>query len=153
MTNKLHAAKTTDTTRNAIIEKAVLAGFGRAVVPALLDFLIEELSESPEVIRSRRLSNGPLSLDLDMREATLDDSPVFLTPVEFRLVEYFMRKVGVVVPNRVVLRDLWGPSAEGQAQYLRVYVGQLRRKLGPDVIKTKVGEGYYMPSLPGGGVA
>lgn len=147
MNEKLYVAKHDISARKALVDKAVMAGFGQAVVPALLDFLIDELAETPEVIQARVLINGPLSLDLDMRQARFGGDPIYLTPIEFRLTEYFTRKIGVVIPNKQILRDVWGKNAEERTQYLRVYVGQIRQKLGTDIIGTKAGVGYYMSPL------
>jgi len=72
-----------------------------------------------------------------------------LTPTEYSLLRVLVQNAGKVVTHRQLLRTVWGEKAESQAQYLRVYVTHLRKKLEPrdDVprlIKTEVGIGYRL---------
>lgn len=55
-----------------------------------------------------------------------------LTPKEFDLLVYLSRHAGKVVPHRVLLAALWGPDHAEQSEYLRVFIGQLRKKLEGD---------------------
>jgi two-component system KDP operon response regulator KdpE len=48
-----------------------------------------------------------------------------------------MRNAGMVMTHRQLLREIWGPEHEEDVQYLRVYVGQLRQKLGDDPSKPR----------------
>jgi len=64
---------------------------------------------------------------------------------------------GKLVTQRQLLKEVWGPGAVGQSQYLRVYIGQLRKKLEPDptrpiLLLTEPGIGYRMAILDDGGV-
>jgi DNA-binding response OmpR family regulator len=72
---------------------------------------------------------------------------VHLTPIEFRMLETLVRHAGKVVTQRQLLIDVWGPQHSEQAQYLRVYMAQLRRKLEADPdrprhLRTEPGVGY-----------
>jgi two-component system KDP operon response regulator KdpE len=55
-----------------------------------------------------------------------------LTPKEFDLLVYLSRHAGKVVPHRILLAALWGPDHAEQSEYLRVFIGQLRKKLEGD---------------------
>ena len=72
---------------------------------------------------------------------------VKLTPREFALLAYLVRHAGKVLTHRQILKHVWGVAHEGDVQYLRVYIGQLRAKLeadpaSPSIIMTEPGVGY-----------
>lgn len=89
---------------------------------------------------------GPLSIDLGRRTARLDaGEPLKLTPREWDLLAAFARfGQGRVITQRQLLTAVWGPAHAEDGQYLRVYVGHLRQKLGPaaSLIRTEPGVGY-----------
>jgi two-component system KDP operon response regulator KdpE len=76
---------------------------------------------------------------------------VRLTPTEWHLLEVLLRNPGRLVGQRELLREVWGPAYYSETGYLRVYLGQLRRKLEPDPSRpryliTEPGMGYrYQP--------
>lgn len=72
---------------------------------------------------------GDFSIDLDAHVVRVRDSEVKLTPKEFELLLYLARKAGKVVPHREILSALWGADHAEQSEYLRVFVGQLRKKI------------------------
>ena len=93
---------------------------------------------------------GPLSLDLVGRGATLDGEPLRLTPREWDLLAALARAgAGRLVTQRQLLVAVWGPGHAEDAQYLRVYVGHLRQKLGDAarLIRTEPGIGYRLVPL------
>ena len=67
--------------------------------------------------------------------AMLQGQELHLTPKEFELLALLVRNAGRVMTHKVLLRSVWGPSGESQPEYLRVLIGQLRKKLdqGSDV--------------------
>ncbi len=90
-----------------------------------------------------------LSVDFSARRVTLDGVEVKLTPTEYPLLRVLVQNAGKVVTHRQLLRSVWGEKAETQAQYLRVYITHLRRKLETNpntarLIKTEVGIGYRL---------
>lgn len=94
---------------------------------------------------------GPLTVDLSARRVTLAGAEVKLTPTEYALLRTLVQHAGKVVTQKQLLRTVWGEKAESQAQYLRVYITHLRRKLEPQserprLIKTEVGIGYRLAS-------
>jgi len=58
--------------------------------------------------------------------------PIRLTPTEWHVLEVLVRNEGKLVPQRQLLQEVWGPRYETETNYLRVYLGQLRRKLEQD---------------------
>lgn len=89
---------------------------------------------------------GVLTVDLGRRTARVnDDPPLRLTPSEWGLLAALVRGgEGRVVTQRQLLTAVWGPAHVDDAQYLRVYIGHLRQKLGPAacLIRTEPGVGY-----------
>ncbi|HEX5550887.1 MAG TPA: response regulator transcription factor, partial [Nitrospira sp.] len=72
---------------------------------------------------------GDLSVDFDRREVRLDGQPIKLTPTEYDLLKYMIEHAGKVLTHRMLLQEVWGQAYIDQAQYLRVFVGQLRKKI------------------------
>ncbi len=60
-----------------------------------------------------------------------------LTPKEYELLLYFLRNPGKVLTHRVLLGAIWGGESVDQNEYLRVFIGQLRKKLEPDPAKPR----------------
>jgi two-component system, OmpR family, KDP operon response regulator KdpE len=92
-------------------------------------------------------NSGALSVDFAARRVTLQGAEVKLTPTEYSLLRILTQYAGKVVTHRQLLRSVWGEKAETQAQYLRVYVTHLRKKLapsGPSLIRTEPGIGYRL---------
>jgi len=92
---------------------------------------------------------GPVEVDLDKRVVRLDGEEVHLTPNEYKLLQVFIRYPGKVLTQRQLLNEVWGPNHTEQAQYLRVYIAQLRRKLEgnptrPKYLQTEPGVGYRL---------
>jgi two-component system, OmpR family, KDP operon response regulator KdpE len=91
------------------------------------------------------LRAGPIELDLAARVARMDGEVLKLTPREWELLVALLRGgVGRVVTQRQLLQGVWGPAHLEDTQYLRVYVGHLRQKLGAAgaMIETEPGIGY-----------
>jgi two-component system KDP operon response regulator KdpE len=92
---------------------------------------------------------GRVEVDLDRRLVKVDGDEVHLTPNEYKLLVVLTRYPGKVLTQRQLLNEVWGPNALEQAQYLRVYVAQLRRKLEldparPKHLQTEPGVGYRL---------
>ena len=90
---------------------------------------------------------GDLSVNFDRREVTLEGQLVKLTPTEYDLLKYMIEHAGKVLTHRMLLQEVWGQAYADQAQYLRVFVGQLRKKIEkhpgrPRFILTDPGVGY-----------
>ena len=78
------------------------------------------------------LDSGDFHVDLETREITVRGKPIHLTPKEFDLLVYFIKHSGKVLTHRTLLAALWGGNYVEQNEYLRVFVGNLRKKIEPD---------------------
>lgn len=92
---------------------------------------------------------GDLRVDLVRRQVFVDDAEVHLAPIEYKLLVALVRHAGKVVTQHQLLHDVWGPAYTTEAHYLRVYMGQLRRKLEseparPRYLLTEPGVGYRL---------
>ncbi len=87
-----------------------------------------------------------LVIDFDRRRATVETGALALSPREWAILALLARNTGRVLTHRQLLLSVWGPAHTEDVQYLRVHVGQLRRKLGPaaHLIATESGVGYRM---------
>ncbi len=99
------------------------------------------------------LSNGPLRIDLVRHEVFLDEKLISFTPKEYSLLRYFIVHCGKMLGHRDILNEVWGAGHSDDTQYLRVFIGQIREKIeddpsNPMIIKTELGIGYRMESLP-----
>jgi two-component system KDP operon response regulator KdpE len=92
---------------------------------------------------------GAVEVDLDKRVVRVDAQEVHLTPNEYKLLQVLIQHAGKVLTQRQLLNEVWGPQHTEQAQYLRVYIAQLRRKLErnparPRHLHTEPGVGYRL---------
>jgi len=98
---------------------------------------------------------GPLEIDFAARTARVDGTRLHLTPREWDLLAALARAgEGRLVTQRQLLESIWGKAHAEDTQYLRVYIGHLRAKLGPaaSLIATEPGVGYRFAELgPAGG--
>lgn len=90
---------------------------------------------------------GPVAIDVVRRIVTRDGVEVHVTPTEWQLLVELARAAGKVLTQRMLLQRVWGPEYGDEAQYLRVYIAQLRRKLEADparprILITEPGVGY-----------
>jgi Response regulators consisting of a CheY-like receiver domain and a winged-helix DNA-binding domain len=72
---------------------------------------------------------GDFRINLAGHRVFVRNSDIRLTPKEFDLLVYFARHPEKVITHAVLLRSVWGPQSANQNEYLRVFVGQLRKKL------------------------
>jgi len=90
-----------------------------------------------------------LSVDLSARIVKKKDEIIKLTATEYALLALFVRNAGRVLTHSYILEQIWGPNFAEEAQYTRVYVGQLRKKIeddpsNPKIIVTESGIGYRL---------
>jgi two-component system KDP operon response regulator KdpE len=103
---------------------------------------------SPEAYEEPTYVCGDLTVDIKARKVTVKNNEVHLTATEYALLHELVRHAGKVVTQKHLLRAVWGPDAEGQLQYLRVYITHLRNKLETPnsgrLIETQPGIGYRL---------
>jgi len=78
------------------------------------------------------IEEGDFRIDVDAHTVAIRGAEVRLTPKEFELLVYLARHSGKVMTHRALLAAVWGPNATEQPEYLRVFVGQLRKKIERD---------------------
>ena len=83
------------------------------------------------------LEVGVFHADLEARHVTVAGREIHLTPKEFDLLIYFMKNAGKVLTHRTLLAAIWGGNYVDQNEYLRVFVGQLRKKVEPESTKPR----------------
>lgn len=91
--------------------------------------------------------DGVLRIDLAQRDVRLNGAPVALTRKEFALLSLLAQQPGRLITQPQLLREMWGPTHEGDAHYLRILVGKLRQKLGDDAAAPQ-----YIITEPGVGL-
>jgi DNA-binding response OmpR family regulator len=87
---------------------------------------------------------GKLLIDPASREVTLEEQVVHLTPTEFDLLHRLAKSPHVVFARRRLLEEVWGYRIGAGERTVDSHVRALRRKLGPDVIRTVHGVGYAL---------
>jgi two-component system KDP operon response regulator KdpE len=90
---------------------------------------------------------GSIRVDLVRRTVERNGVPIHLTPIEYRLLSYLIGNPDCVLTHRQLLKNVWGPSHLEDSHYVRVYMGNLRKKVEEDParpkhILTEVGVGY-----------
>ena len=78
------------------------------------------------------LEVGDFRVDLENRSVAVKGSQVYLTPKEYDLMVYLVSHPGKVLTHRTLLTSIWGGESVEQTEYLRVFVGQLRKKVEPE---------------------
>jgi two-component system, OmpR family, KDP operon response regulator KdpE len=87
---------------------------------------------TPEQPESSLIEVGDFRIDIPVRSVRVRDREVHLTPKEFDLLVHLARHAGKVLTHRALLAAVWGGNSVEQPEYLRVFVGHLRKKLEPD---------------------
>jgi len=89
----------------------------------------------------------PIDVDLQRRSVKIAGQTVTLTPREYQLLALLVRNAGRVITHRQLLTAVWGPAHVADVQYLRVYIGHIRQKLGAEggsLLVTEPGIGYRL---------
>ena len=103
---------------------------------------------------STAIEAGDFVIDSDAHTVSVQGKSVHLTPKEFDLLLHLARHAGKVITHRALLTAVWGAQSAHQPEYLRVFVGQLRKKLegetGRQYIQTEPWVGYrFIPEGQG----
>ena len=84
-----------------------------------------------------RLDDGDFSIDPATLEVSVGGTSIHLTPKEFDLLVFVFQNRGKVITHRAILGAIWGGNSTEQTEYLRVFVGQLRKKIEIDPSKPR----------------
>jgi two-component system KDP operon response regulator KdpE len=101
-------------------------------IDALLARVRAALRRGSDVTETPALGVGEFHINFNDRRVHVHGQPVRLTPKEFDLFVYMARHPNRVITHRTLLGAVWGEACEDQSEYLRVFVGQLRKKLESD---------------------
>jgi two-component system, OmpR family, KDP operon response regulator KdpE len=116
----------------------------------LLARIRAHLRRAPERLGDTAIEAGDFVVDPAAHSVQVAGRTVHLTPKEFDLLLLFARNAGKVMTHRALLTSVWGAQSAHQPEYLRVFVGQLRKKLSADskkeYIQTEPWVGYrFLP--------
>src|SRR3954454_22744845 len=114
--------------------------FSYVVLLARLRALLRRAPDARPVV----LAAGDVRLDPATRRVSVADEPVTLTPREYGLLEYLLRRPGRVVTKVEILNHVWDAAADVNPNAVEVYIGYLRRKLGRHLVETVRGVGYRL---------
>jgi two-component system KDP operon response regulator KdpE len=85
----------------------------------------------------KTIQTGDFHIDLEGRTVKVNNEDLHLTPKEYELLVYLIQHPNKVLTHRVLLGAIWGGDYVEQTEYLRVFVGQLRKKIEPDPSKPR----------------
>jgi two-component system KDP operon response regulator KdpE len=106
----------------------------------------------PGVEEAAYFQTGHLAIDFSSHVVTVSRREVKLTATEYALLRVLALNAGKVVTHGHLLREVWGPNAADQSQYLRVYMNHLRKKIEipqakQKLLRTESGIGYRLVLL------
>lgn len=114
---------------------------------ARLRVLLRPRASTGEPMKTPRYEDERLTIDLALREVTLDGTAVALTPKEFALLALLVNHPGRVLSQPQLLREIWGATHTDDTHYLRIVLRKLRQKLGDDPVAPR-----WLKTEPGVGV-
>ncbi len=116
--------------------------FGTSELMARIKVALRRTALAPRPDEEAIFEAAQLRVDRALRRVWVHEVEVHLTPIEFRLLCVLIKHAGRVVTHRQLLTEVWGTEYSEDAQYLRVYIGYLRRKIEtqPDSAKLIVNE-------------
>jgi two-component system KDP operon response regulator KdpE len=120
---------------------------GRALQARIEAVLRRYRPGAPLTTERTQFQSGPLYVDVANRQVTLNDAPVYLTPIEFALLAELTRYPNKVRLHGELLTAVWGPEYRDDVTILRATIYRLRQKIEPDpaspsFIQTEPGVGY-----------
>ena len=111
--------------------------FGFGELMARIRVALRHSTRPQEQNQSHVFITENLKVDLINRVVSIDDQEIHLTPIQYRLLTVLLKHAGKVLTHQQILKEVWGPSFEENAHYLRIYMSQLRQKLEADPTQPK----------------
>jgi two-component system KDP operon response regulator KdpE len=120
-------------------------------VPELMARIRVALRRGQPATSEAIFKSGELEMDFSAHVVRVSGLEVKLTATEYSLLQVLVKNAGKVVTHRMLLKEVWGPNSVEHTQYLRVYMGQIRKKVQeklkasedfPELISTEAGVGY-----------
>ena len=103
---------------------------------------VRALGRRGPIERPTAVALAGVQLDLGARRATRDGREVPITAREWAVLELLISRAGRIVSRTAILESVWGDATEGASASLDVIMARIRRKLGPEALRTVRGEGY-----------
>ncbi|HKE55225.1 MAG TPA: response regulator transcription factor [Pyrinomonadaceae bacterium] len=121
--------------------------FGMNELLARIRAALRRTATGPKAKQSAVIEIGDFRIDPEAHQARVKGTEVHLTPKEFELLLYLIQHPGTVLTHRKLLGAIWGGDYTEQTEYLRVFIGQLRKKIeaeptNPKYILTEPWIGY-----------
>jgi two-component system KDP operon response regulator KdpE len=120
--------------------------FGIAELMARINTAFRHRGDPTVAPAQSTFSYEGLEINFAKRRVTVDGREVTLTPTEFALLQHLAVNSDKVLTHNMLLQSVWGNEYSSEKEYLRVFVGRLRRKLEPDPKNPK-----YIQTIPGVG--
>lgn len=116
---------------------------------ARIEAILRRRNASIEMGIKTVYQNGSLYVNMETREVKLNNAPVELTPIEYKLLITLIREEGKALTHNHLLSQVWGPAYENERHYLKLYIWYLRQKIekdpsNPEIILTERGVGYRL---------
>ncbi len=120
--------------------------FGVAELMARIRVVLRRESLAQAASESPVFELGSLRVDMATRDVSISGERVKLTPLEYKLLVTLIKHAGKIVTHRQLLAEVWGQEYVEESQYLRLYIGYLRKKLqdGASFILNEPGVGYRL---------
>lgn len=123
--------------------------FGVSELIARMKVAVRHAVAAASLSQEPVFESGDLKLDRSAREVSMRGERINLTPIEYKLLCALANHAGKVVTHRQLLTEVWGEEYSEESQYLRVYVGYLRKKLetqpdSPKLILSEPRVGYRL---------
>jgi two-component system, OmpR family, KDP operon response regulator KdpE len=120
---------------------------------ARIRVILRHTGVAPEEKPQQVFSTGSLKVDLERHQVLLDGEEIHFTPMEFSILALLIKNSGRVLTHSYILKEVWGSYLDSDAQSLRVFMANIRRKLEKDPTKpryihTEVGIGYRFAGEP-----
>ncbi len=126
--------------------------FGQEELLARVRAVMRRASYANVASRTNKIKINNLVVDLEARRAFVDGNDMHLTRTEFALISELAQNLDAVLTHEELLARVWGPEYRDSSHYLHVYLGRIRKKLGPEhsgYLETMPGIGYILhSSLP-----
>ncbi len=120
--------------------------FGIAELMARVKTALRHSNGSKAAPTQSNFDSGDLEINFAMRRVTVGGQEVTLTPTEYSLLQHLAVNADKVLTHNMILQSVWGSEYSSEKEYLRVFMGRLRKKIEPDPKNPK-----YLMTIPGVG--
>jgi two-component system KDP operon response regulator KdpE len=104
--------------------------FGMEELRARMQAVLRRVALDPASSPAAIIRSGALEIDLSNRRVSIAGEVVHLTPIEYGILRLLATHAGKILTHQAILREVWGPEYGDMTHYVRIYVNQLRKKLG-----------------------